>query len=79
MARHFGRQSQRDVDKWAEVEHVRLVDGRTPALADCCARFYCTIHDRRRTGDHDCIVGLVVHSEVVSGGAPLPMRAEDYL
>jgi flavin reductase (DIM6/NTAB) family NADH-FMN oxidoreductase RutF len=77
MARHFGLQSGRDVDKWAAVDHV-LLAGETPALAHCAARFLCRIVDRFPTGDHDCFVGEMIMAEVVSGGPLLPYRREDY-
>ncbi len=81
LGRHFGLQSQRDVDKWAQVAHDLLVDDRgegAPALSRCSARFLCAIRDRFRTGDHDCFVGEIVLAEVVDGGPPLPLRSEDY-
>lgn len=77
VARLFGLQSRRDVDKWAQVEHVLLGEG-TPALARGCARFLCALSDRFTTGDHDCLVGRVVAAESL-GQAPLPLRGADYV
>jgi flavin reductase (DIM6/NTAB) family NADH-FMN oxidoreductase RutF len=77
LGRHFGLQSQRDVDKWSAVDHV-LLAGHTPALVRCGARFLCRIKYRFPTGDHDCFVGQIQKAEVVEGGPPLPLRAEDY-
>ncbi len=77
-ARLFGLESRKDVDKWAEVEHVLLGDG-TPAMQDCCARYLCRIVRLFQTGDHDCFVGEVVEAEVLSEGNALPMRGADYV
>ena len=77
LARHFGQQSQRDLDKWAAVPHLLLEDG-TPALARCAARCLCRLRDRFPLGDHDGFVGEVVQAEMVDGGAVLPYRREDY-
>ena len=76
-ARLFGLKSRREVDKWAETAHVLLGDG-VPALKHCSARFLCRMESRFTTGDHDCIVGLVVAGEVVAGGPALPLRGSDY-
>ena len=76
-ARLFGRHSRRDRDKWAEVEHV-LLGGGCPAMSRCAARWLCRIESRFTTGDHDCIVGRLVESEVVDGAPALPMRGADY-
>jgi flavin reductase (DIM6/NTAB) family NADH-FMN oxidoreductase RutF len=78
LGRHFGLQSQRDVDKWPAVEHV-LLGGLAPALTSCSARFLCRIEDRFRTGDHDLFVGRITLAEVVDGGPPLPLRGKDYV
>ncbi len=76
-ARLFGLKSRRDVDKWSETAHVLLGEG-VPALEHCSARFLCQVDGRFTTGDHDCIVGRVIESEVVAGGPALPMRGSDY-
>jgi flavin reductase (DIM6/NTAB) family NADH-FMN oxidoreductase RutF len=77
VARQFGRVSQREVDKWAQVERCDYADG-TPALAHCAARFHCALRGRFRTGDHDCFFGEVVAAAVADGGPALPMRRRDY-
>ncbi len=76
-ARLFGLHSRRDRDKWAEVDHV-LLEGETPALADCAARLLCRVIERVGVGDHDLFIGEIVTSEVVAGGPALPMRGRDY-
>jgi flavin reductase (DIM6/NTAB) family NADH-FMN oxidoreductase RutF len=77
VARLFGLHSRRDVDKWAQVDHV-LLGGGVPALAHCSARFLCDLQDRFSTGDHDCFVGLVAAAETPSDTPPLPLRGADY-
>ena len=77
-ARLFGRHSRRDRDKWAEVDHVRLGAGRTPALTRCAARFLCRVEGRFPAGDHDLVTGRVLAAEVVDGRPVLPMRGADY-
>ena len=76
-ARFFGLKSRRDVDKWAEVDHVLLGEG-IPALRHCTTRFLCRKTDVLRTGDHDCFVGLVIGAEKISDEKALPMRGADY-
>lgn len=78
IARLFGLQSRRDVDKWAQTEHVLLGDG-VPAVADCTAHYLCRLVNRFTTGDHDCVVGEIVTAETVIGGPALPMRGRDYI
>jgi len=75
--RLFGRNSQADMDKWAEVDHVLLGEG-IPALTQCATRWLCAIENRFTTGDHDCFVGRVLEAEIVAGGPALPMRGHDY-
>lgn len=77
VARLFGLQSRRDVDKWAQVAHEMMGDG-IPAVAACAARYLCRLESRFRTGDHDCFVGRIVTAEVVAGAPALPMRGVDY-
>jgi flavin reductase (DIM6/NTAB) family NADH-FMN oxidoreductase RutF len=76
VGRHFGLQSQRDVDKWPAVDHV-LLEG-VPALARCAARFLCRRADRLPAGDHDIFVGEILEAEIVDGGPALSMRGEDW-
>lgn len=77
VARLFGLTSRREVDKWAEVDHVLLGD-QVPALKHCTARFLCRKTDVLRTGDHDCFVGQVVLAEKVSDQPALPLRGPDF-
>ena len=76
-ARLFGLESRRDVDKWAQVDHILLGEG-VPAFRHCAARFLCATEAHHRTGDHDCFVGRVLTAEIVAGAPTLPMRGRDY-
>lgn len=76
--RLFGLRSGRDLDKWAEVEHVRL-EGGAPALARCAARLLCRLAGRFQLGDHEGFLGEVTWSEVVDGPPSLPMRGRDWI
>jgi len=77
VARRFGLHSRREIDKWAQTDHV-LVGDEMPAVADCSARYLCRLTDRFVTGDHDCVVGEILMAETVAGGPALPMRGADY-
>jgi flavin reductase (DIM6/NTAB) family NADH-FMN oxidoreductase RutF len=77
VARLFGLQSRRDVDKWAQVAHEMMGEG-IPAVADCAARYLCRGVSRFTTGDHECFVGEIVTAETIAGGPALPMRGADY-
>ena len=77
VARLFGLQSGRDLDKWERTPAV-LLGGGVPALRDCAARMLCRLVGRHPAGDHDLLVGEVLASEVVEGGPALPMRGTDY-
>ncbi len=76
-ARLFGLKSQRDVDKWAEVDHELLGEG-IPALKQCTARFLCRVQGVFQTGDHDCFVGEILLAEEIDGAPALLMRGGDY-
>ena len=78
VARLFGLQSRREIDKWAQTAHVLLGNG-VPAVADCAAHYLCRLVNRFTTGDHDCVVGEIVTAETVKGGPALPMRGRDYI
>ncbi len=77
VARLFGLQSGRDLDKWERTPAV-LLGGGVPALRDCAARLLCRLAGRHPAGDHELLVGEVLGSEVVGGGPALPMRGTDY-
>ncbi|RKX37704.1 MAG: flavin reductase [Thermotogae bacterium] len=77
IARHFGRQSGRDVDKFEDVDYQVTKNG-TPYLPQALAIIEARIVFRRKFGDHMLIVGDVVEERVQHCGVPLVYRHEDY-
>jgi len=77
VARLFGLQTGRELDKWSRADSVPM-GGGAPALRDCAARLLCRLIGRHPAGDHEILVGEVLVSEVVAGGPALPMRGTDY-
>jgi len=77
VARHFGRNSGRDMDKLAGFAHAPGVSG-VPILEDCLAFLECEVSFRRRFGDHMVLVGPSIHSAIRRSGRPLIYNYEDY-
>jgi len=77
VARLFGMNSGRDIDKWALTPHDLIGDG-VPVVADCSARYLCRLTDRFATGDHDCLVCEILTAETIRGAPVLPLRGADY-
>jgi flavin reductase (DIM6/NTAB) family NADH-FMN oxidoreductase RutF len=71
LARHFGTKSGRNQDKLARV---RTLPGRagTPILEDSLAYFECDLEGRTRAGDHELVLGRVVHGRILDPKA-VPM------
>jgi uncharacterized repeat protein (TIGR04076 family) len=78
LAKHFGKQSGREVDKFARVPYR---NGRTgsPILADCLAYLDCRVVSSTESGDHTIFVGEVQDAGLVSRGEPLLFQRKDYL
>jgi flavin reductase (DIM6/NTAB) family NADH-FMN oxidoreductase RutF len=76
-ARFFGMNSRRDLDKWAQVDHVRMQD-RVPAMAACAGRMFCRVESITPAGDHEIFTASILESEIVAGRPVLPMRGQDY-
>jgi flavin reductase (DIM6/NTAB) family NADH-FMN oxidoreductase RutF len=71
LARHFGTQSGRTVDKLAST---RWRPGRTgaPLLLDALAHFDCRVLNDFDAGDHRLVVGRVLNGTIVGpAGKPL--------
>ena len=68
LARHFGTQSGRDVDKLAGIAWRPGRSG-APLLLDALAHFECELAARTRAGDHEIVLGRVL------GGALLAPQA----
>jgi flavin reductase (DIM6/NTAB) family NADH-FMN oxidoreductase RutF len=59
MARHFGVQSARNVDKLAGARWRATASG-APVLEDCVAYYDCRVVARHPAGDHELVIGEVV-------------------
>lgn len=77
IARHFGRNSGRDMNK---LEGFRTHGGISgvPILEDCLAYLECEVEFRRRFGDHMVLVGKAVNSAINRPGKALIYEYEDY-
>ncbi|MBK6898970.1 MAG: flavin reductase [bacterium] len=73
VARRFGLQSGRDLDKWLGTDSVTM-GGGAPALRDCAARLLCRLIGRHLAGDHEVLVGEVLVSEVVGAARAADAR-----
>jgi len=77
VARHFGRNSGRDMDKLAGFKTHPGVSG-VPILDDCLAYLECEVVFRQTFGDHKVLVGRAVNSRVQCEGCALVYDYEDY-
>ncbi len=77
IARHFGRQSGRDVDKFKDIDY-KVTEHGIPYLPQVLAFIECEIIFRKKFGDHMMLVGKVIREEVLHEGIPLVYKHEDY-
>lgn len=77
IAKHFGKQSGKEVDKFAAVESHNGKTG-APILDDCLAYLDCEVIFSRKFGDHTLFIGKIVDEGVLNEGVPLIYRHEDY-
>jgi len=75
LARRFGTQSGREVDKLAGIPWHPGRSG-APILDDALAYFDCEVTARHPSGDHELVIGRVVEGRVVDAGAA-PMTYAD--
>lgn len=78
VARHFGKQSGRDVDKFASVPYRTGKTG-SPILTDCLAYLDCRVVSATESGDHTLFIGEVQEADFVIRGEPLLFHRRDYL
>ncbi len=78
VARHFGKQSGREVDKFAQVSY-RIGKTGSPILTDCLAYLDCLVLRSTESGDHTIFVGEVQDADFVIRGEPLIFQRRDYL
>ena len=78
LARRFGTQSSRSVDKFGGVAYHTGPTG-SPLLDDCILALDCEVKAVHDDGGHKLIVGRVIEAEPVKPGAdPLLYGQEDY-
>ena len=76
LARHFGKQSGREVDKFSQVPYRSGKTG-SPILANCLAYLDCRVVNSAESGDHTIFVGEVQEADFVSRGEPLLYQRKD--
>ncbi len=76
-ARHFGRQSGRDVDKFKNVDYEVKKTG-SPILKDSVGFLDCRVVSSLEAGDHTIFVGEVLDSGFQSTRGPLLYDRKDY-
>lgn len=72
LARHFGTQSGRTVDKLAGQRWQAALGG-APVLLDAAGYLECRVTDSHKAGDHELVVARVVGGRVLAANA-MPMR-----
>jgi flavin reductase (DIM6/NTAB) family NADH-FMN oxidoreductase RutF len=75
VARHFGTQSGRAVDKLAG-QRWEEAPGGAPVLLDALAYLECRVIDRHPTGDHELVLGHVIGGRVLNAQAAPMTYAE---
>ena len=71
VARHFGTQSGRSVDKMAG-QRWQVAPGGAPVLLDALAFLGCRVIGRHPVGDHELVIGQVVGGRILAPEA-VPM------
>ncbi|MEM3676570.1 MAG: flavin reductase family protein [Candidatus Bathyarchaeia archaeon] len=77
VAKLFGLQSGRDLDKFAHVAYETRVSG-SPILKDCLAFLDCEVDSSLQVGDHTIFVGRILDAGVKGDMKPLIYNPEDY-
>jgi flavin reductase (DIM6/NTAB) family NADH-FMN oxidoreductase RutF len=75
LARHFGTQSGRTVDKLAG-QRWEEAPGGAPVLLDALGHLECRVIDRNPTGDHELVIGQVVGGRLLAPQAAPMTYAE---
>lgn len=71
LARHFGTQSGRDVDKLSRVQTTAVGDGAAVVLTDSAAWLACQIDQQVPAGDHVLVIARVVAGDILEPQATL--------
>jgi uncharacterized repeat protein (TIGR04076 family) len=77
VARHFGKQSGREVEKFAQFPYTVAKTG-APVLTDCLAYLDCRVVSATDSGDHTVFVGEVQEADFVTEGEALLYQRNDY-
>ncbi len=77
LARHFGFQSGKKVDKFAGLSYREAITG-SPILEGVAAYLDCRVSGKLEAGDHTIFLAEVVEAEVDELAQPLIYRREAY-
>ena len=77
LAKLFGLQSGRKIDKFSKVEY-ETKKTRCPILKDCVAYLDCRLYSTAEAGDHVLFIGEVVDAQVKSKEQPLIYNSKEY-
>jgi flavin reductase (DIM6/NTAB) family NADH-FMN oxidoreductase RutF len=77
LAKHFGLQSGRNLDKFEGVEFERKKTG-APIIKDSIAYLDCKVQAAHTAGDHTIFVGTIEDCDICSDEHPLIYRTVDY-
>jgi len=78
IARHFGKQSGRELEKFAQVPYQIGKTG-SPILTDCLAYLDCKVVRTSDAGDHTMFIGEVLTADFMARGEQLVFQRQDYL
>lgn len=78
MARRFGRQSSRQVDKFADLNFFTDLSG-SPILSDAAAYLDCRVRQEMDAGDHTVFLCEAQSGRVLRPSGGLPYDRRDYL
>jgi flavin reductase (DIM6/NTAB) family NADH-FMN oxidoreductase RutF len=77
LGRHFGKQSGRDVDKFASIPYESHKTG-APILKNCIAFLDCCVIKSIPVGDHILFIGEVVEAKIIRDEEPLMLDRRDF-
>lgn len=77
VARLFGLQSGRNIDKFATIPYETKVTG-APILKDCLAYLDCEVEGAIPVGDHTLFTGRIVDANIKADKKPLIYNPDDY-
>ena len=78
IARHFGKQSGREIDKISQIPY-KIGKTGSPILTNCLAYMDCRLVNSMESGDHTIFMGEVQDANFSIHGDPLLFQRKDYL